>query len=105
MRTFLLSAVLAAMVSLGALATPPPHLVLVQYHVTFNQLTVTRGVGQTQTIELGALDARKKFQSNAEQLYTLFNGLYAEGYELRNSSELGAVAANTQTVTYVFVKP
>jgi len=93
-----------AMVSFTAFATPPS-IVLVQYHVINNLLTVTRGVGKTQTIELGALDARKKFQSNAEQLYTLFNGLYAEGYELRNSSEIGSVAGNTQTVTYVFVKP
>jgi hypothetical protein len=104
MRTYLLSAVFAAMVSFAAFAGPPS-VVLVQYHVMFNQLTVTRGVGKSQTIQLGSLEARKHFQSNAEQLHTLFNGLYAEGYELRNSSELGSVAASTQTVTYVFVKP
>ena len=104
MRTFLLSAVFTAMVSPAAVAAPPS-VVLVQYHIVSNQLTVTRGIGKTQTIELGALDARKKFQSNAEQLHALFSQLYAEGYELRNSSELGSVVANTQTVTYVFVKP
>lgn len=104
MRKFLLSTAFTAMVSFSAVAGPPS-MVLVQYHMINNLLTVTRGVGNTQTIELGALDVRKKFQANAEQFYTLFSGLYAQGYELRNSSEIGSTANNTQTVTYVFVKP
>lgn len=104
MRTFLLSAVFAVLFSLNAFATPPS-VVLVQYHLINNLLTVTRGVGKTQTIELKDLDVRKNFASNAEQLHTLFSALYAEGYELRNSSEIGSTSNNTQTVTYVFVKP
>jgi hypothetical protein len=104
MRTFLLSAVFTAIISFAAVAAPPS-VVLVQYHIVSNQLTVTRGIGKTQTIELGDLDARKKIPTNAEQFYILFSGLYAEGYELRNSSEIGSPANNTQTVTYVFVKP
>ncbi|HEX8504924.1 MAG TPA: hypothetical protein VF630_06120 [Hymenobacter sp.] len=104
MRTFWLSAVFTVLFSLTAFATPPS-VVLVQYHLLNNLLTVTRGVGKTQTIELKNLDVRKNFAPNAEQLHTLFSGLYAEGYELRNSSEIGSPARNTQIVTYVFVKP
>jgi hypothetical protein len=102
MRTFLLSALLTVMVSLAALAEPP-RVVVVQYHVTFNQITITRGVGQTRTKQLGPLNARNKFQDNAEELQSIFNTLYLDGYELRSSSEVGSVAAGTQTVTYVFV--
>lgn len=103
MRKFLLSAVFTVLFSFAAWAVPPS-VVLVQYHVTLNLVTITHGVGQTQTKQLGPLDARKKFKDNAEELQTLFSALYADGYELRNSSELGSVAAGTQTVMYVFVR-
>ncbi|MDB5268564.1 MAG: hypothetical protein JWP58_1604 [Hymenobacter sp.] len=104
MRTLLLSAVFMLMMSRVAVGAPPS-LVLVQYHYTTNSLTVTRGPGQTQTIELAPLDIRKRFEANAEQFYTLFAGLYGEGYTLQNSSEIGSASSNTLTVNYVFVKP
>ena len=101
---FLLSIVFATMVSFTALAVPPS-LVLVQYHAFNNSLTVTRGVGQTKTIELENLAVKKRFQSNAEQLYTLFSDLYAEDYTLHDTAEIGKATDGAQTVTYVFVKP
>ncbi|MBH8558573.1 hypothetical protein [Hymenobacter negativus] len=104
MRTLMLSAVFTLMLSQMAVAAPPS-LVLVQYHYITNSLTVTRGLGQTQTIELAPLDVKKKFQANAEGLYTLFAGLYGEGYTLQNSSEIGSSSSGTLTVNYVFVKP
>ena len=102
MRTLLLSAVFTALVSLTAFAAPPS-LVLVQYHVWDDLLTVTRGAGETKTIPLRTLNSRKSRVPNAEQLHALFAGLYAEGYELKNSTKYSN--SSTETVTYIFVKP
>lgn len=104
MRTLLLSAVFTLLMSSMAVGAPPT-LVLVQYHYVTNSLTVTRGPAQTQTIELAPLDVKKKFQANAEQLLSVFTGLYGEGYTLQNSSEIGSASSGTLTVNYVFVKP
>jgi hypothetical protein len=104
MRTLFLSAVFTILLTQLA-AGAPPSLVLVQYHYVTNSLTVTRGLGQTQTIELAPLDVKKRFQDNAEQFHALFAGLYGEGYTLQNSSEIGSPTSGTLTVNYVFVKP
>ncbi|MDB5268568.1 MAG: hypothetical protein JWP58_1608 [Hymenobacter sp.] len=105
MRTFLLSAVFTAMLSLPASATPPS-VVLVQMHSRNSTITITRGPRNTRTIELDAPHAVKNYDAAAEKLLAVFSELYADGYELKNStvSDITANAAS-ETVTYVFVKP
>ena len=103
MRTFLLSAVFTAMVSLTALAAPPS-VVLVQYHYFDRVITVTRGAGKTEAITALPFAAKNR-AVNAEQLHALFTKLYEEGYSLQNSSTTGTGVGTLEFVTYVFVKP
>jgi hypothetical protein len=105
MRTFLLSAIFSVMVSLTAFGGPPS-VVLVQMHGRDNIITITRGQGKTETIALAEQRVSKNVIGNAERLYAVINGLYAEGYELKNSVSADVPGGQTiQTVTYVFVKP
>ena len=105
MRALLLSAVFTAMVSLTAFGDPPG-VVLVQFHSRNNALTVTRGPGKTETLDVPEPRVPKNYGKSAEKLLAVFAGLYAEGYELKNStvSDAGSPSA-FETVTYVFVKP
>lgn len=105
MRTFLLSAVFAVMVSLSALAIPPS-VVLVQMHSRTNNITITRGPRNTRTIEIADPASVKNYEANAEKLLAVFSELYADGYELKNSTVSNITpSGGAETVTYVFVKP
>ena len=100
MRTFLLSAVFTAMVSLTAFGTPPS-VVLVRFHHLERLITVTRGAGKTETVPT-LRPLPKNYAANAEQLQILFTKLYEEGYSLQSTS---ASSVNvSEVVTYVFVK-
>ena len=70
MRTLLLSAVFAAMVSLTAFGTPPS-VVLVQFHYFEHLITVTRGAGKTESMQTLS-PTSKNHVANAEQLQALF---------------------------------
>jgi hypothetical protein len=103
MRTFLLSAVFAVMVSLSAFATPPS-VVLVQFHGYERLITITRGAGKTESIQTLA-PAPKNYAANAEQLQALFAKLYEEGYVMQATATSGAGNTVHEVVSYVFVKP
>ncbi|MCC3154173.1 hypothetical protein Q3A66_04825 [Hymenobacter sp. BT770] len=103
MRTFLLSAVFTAMVSLTAFASPPS-VVLVQFHYFEHVITVTRGAGKTENIQTLA-NSPKNYAANAEQLQTLFAKLYEEGYALQSTATSSAGNSSTEIVSYVYVKP
>ena len=102
MARFVLTAVFVALFSLEAFAGPPS-LVIVQHH--YDAIVITRGVGQTETVEALMPTSSKNYQANAEQLYKLFSGLYAEGYALQNSSTISKLDKVSVVTTYVFVKP
>ena len=104
MRTFLLSAVFAAMVSFSAFATPPS-LALVQFHARNNTITISRGPGQTETKQVEEPLVPKNYAVYSEKLLAIFTSLYAEGYELKNSTVSSGGSTNFETVTYIFVKP
>jgi hypothetical protein len=105
MRTFLLSAIFAVIVSLSAFAAPPS-LALVQFHKRNNTITISRGTGQTETIQVDEPVVPKNYAAYSEKLLVIFTNLYAEGYELKNST-VNNISDNSlfETVTYVFVKP
>lgn len=105
MRTLLLSAVLTAILSYTAFATPPS-LVLVQFHERNNTITISRGPGKTETIKVDEPRVPKNYAGYSEKLLALFTSLYAEGYEIKNSSVNTVTGTGgEETVTYVFVKP
>ena len=104
MRTFLLSAAFTVMLSLSAFAAPPS-LVLVQFHGRNNTITITRGPGKTEIIEVPEPHVVKNYAASAEKLHAVFTSLYAEGYEIKNSTVNDiSGSAPFETVTYVFVK-
>ena len=105
MRTFLLSAVFTVMVPLAAIAGPPS-VVIVQTNTRTPAITISRGPGKTETIEGPAATGAKNPAGIMENLVVAFAGLYAEGYELKNSVT-SHISENMlfERVTYVFVKP
>ena len=105
MNKLLLGAFLLVMVSLTALGNPPS-LVLVQFHARNNTITISRGPSQTKTVQVVEPTLPKNYAGHAEKLLDIFTGLYAEGYELKNST-VSNVSGNSvsETVTYIFVKP
>ena len=103
MRKFLLSAVFTVMVALSAVATPPPSVVLVQFHYYERLITVTRGAGKTENLQ-ALPNAPKNFVANAEQLQSLFSKLYEEGYLLQSTATSAAGMTSLEVTTYVFVK-
>jgi hypothetical protein len=105
MRTFLLGILFTVITSLAAFGTPPS-VVLVQMHSRTNAITITRGPRNTRTIDIADPAAVKSYDANAEKLLAVFSELYADGYELKNSTVSNITpSGGAETVTYVFVKP
>ena len=105
MNKLLLSAIFLVMTSLTALGNPPS-MALVQFHARNNTITISRGPGQTETRQVDEPVVPKNYAAYSEKLLAIFTSLYAEGYELKNST-VSYVSGNSiyETVTYVFVKP
>ncbi|MFD2718986.1 hypothetical protein ACFST9_09685 [Hymenobacter monticola] len=103
MRTFLLSAVFTVVVSLTAFAAPPS-VVLVEYHRFDASITVTRGAGKTETIEL-LKDTPKNSQANAERFHAVLTSLYGEGFALQSTAVSESASSQYEKVSYIFVKP
>lgn len=105
MQKLFLSAIFTTMISFAALGNPPS-LVLVQFHERNNTITVSRGPNKTETMKVEEPRVPKNYAAYSEKLLAVFTSLYAEGYELKNSSVNNITgAADMETVTYVFVKP
>ncbi|MBH8558578.1 hypothetical protein KB206_14590 [Microvirga sp. STS02] len=93
------------MTSITAIAGPPS-VVLVQTNTRNATITISRGPGKTETIEGPAATGAKNQAGIIENLVVAFTGLYAEGYELKNSvTSHISPDMHFETVTYVFVKP
>ncbi|MDB5268567.1 MAG: hypothetical protein JWP58_1607 [Hymenobacter sp.] len=102
MRTFLLSAVFTAMISLTAFATPPSVVVVRSDEHT---IVITRGAGKTEIIKAkSVLDPNKN--ADLEQFQRVLAGLYEEGYTIQSATvtTAGLVGGNN-TVTYILAKP
>ena len=103
MRTFLLSVVFTVMVSWSAFAGPPS-IILVDYYRSEAIITITRGIGKTETVKL-LRDRIGNRQANSEQLHTLLTNIYGEGYTLQSTAVSESSNSQFEKISYILVKP